>query len=44
MAVNEQDVLLLNALARYSVLTRDQLQCLRFPKHSGGRPMHNQLL
>jgi len=44
MPVNEHDVLLLRTLARFYVLTRDQLQRLCFPDHSSGRSTRKRLL
>lgn len=44
MPVNEYDVQILRTLARYYVLTREQLQRLCFPAHSGGRSTRKRLL
>lgn len=44
MPVNEYDIQLLRTLARYYVLTREQLQRLCFPAHSGGRSTRKRLL
>lgn len=44
MPINEHDVHLLKTLARYYVLTREQLQRLCFPAHSGGRSTRKRLL
>lgn len=44
MPVNEYDIQILRALARYYVLTREQLQRLCFPDHSGGRSTRKRLL
>ncbi|MCA9097739.1 MAG: replication-relaxation family protein, partial [Planctomycetaceae bacterium] len=44
MPLTEFDILLLKALARYYVLTRDQLQRLCFPGHASGRTTRKRLL
>ena len=43
MPVTSQDILLLAALARCYVLTRDQLQRLCFPDHASGRTTRKRL-
>jgi hypothetical protein len=43
MPVTPFDITLLVALARYYVLTREQLQRLCFPEHSGGRTTRKRL-
>jgi hypothetical protein len=43
MPITEHDVQLLAALARYYVLTRDQLQRLCFPDHASGRTTRKRL-
>lgn len=44
MPVTEFDILLLRALSRYYVLTRDQLQRICFPGHTSGRTTRKRLL
>ncbi len=44
MPVTEHDVQLLKVLARFYVLTREQLQRICFPDHSGGRSTRKRLL
>jgi len=43
MPVTQHDILLLNTLARFYVLTREQLQRLCFPDHQSGRSTRKRL-
>ncbi|MCA8996512.1 MAG: replication-relaxation family protein, partial [Planctomycetaceae bacterium] len=43
MPVTEFDILVLALLARYYVLTREQIQTILFPDHSSGRCTRKRL-